>query len=84
MMDFFKNEAEARTINALNIENRLDRVSLYGSIDITRDVEGLALAVKLKEMLDGMIAVLSAEQAAGALPAQVTLAATDEVENPFG
>jgi len=83
-MDFFKNEAEARTINELNIENRLDRVSLHGSIDITRDVEGLALAVKLKEMLDGMIAVLSAEQAAGALPDKITLAATDEVENPFG
>jgi hypothetical protein len=83
-MDFFQNEAETRTINDLNIENRLDRVALFGSVDITRDAAGLALAWKLKEMLDGMIAVLSAEQAAGALPTQVTLAATDEVENPFG
>ena len=83
-MDFFKNESEAKTINELNIENRLDRVSLHGSIDITHDVEGLALAAKLKDMLDGMIAVLSAEQAAGSLPDKITLAATDEVENPFG
>ena len=83
-MDFFKNESEVKTLNELNIENRLDRVSLDGSIDITHDVEGLALAVKLKDMLDGMIAVLSAEQAAGALPDKITLVATDEVENPFG
>jgi hypothetical protein len=83
-MNYFQNESEVRTINELSIENRLDRVSIHGSIDITRDVEGLALAVQLKEMLDGMIAVLSAEQAAGALPDKITLAATDEVENPFG
>lgn len=83
-MDFFKNESEARTINELNIENRLDRVSLHGSIDITHDVEGLALAVKLKDMLDGIVTVLSAEQTAGTLPDKITLAATDEVENPFG
>ena len=82
-MNYFENESETRTINELNIENRLDRVSIHGSIDITHDVEGLALAVKLKDMLDGMIAVLSAEQAAGALPDKITLAATDEVENPF-
>ena len=83
-MNYFQNESEVRTINELNIENRLDRVSVHGSIDITHDEEGLALAVQLKEMLDGMVAVLSAEQAAGALPDRITLAATDEVENPFG
>ena len=83
-MNYFQNESQAKTINELNIENRLDRVSLHGSVDITHDVEGLALAVKLREMLDGMIAVLNAEQSAGALPDKITLATTDEVENPFG
>lgn len=83
-MNYFQNESETRTINELNIENRLDRVSIHGSIDITHDVEGLALAVKLKDMLNGMIAVLSAEQAAGTLPDKITVTATDEVENPFG
>ena len=83
-MNYFQNESEAKTLNELNIENRLDRVSIHGSIDITHDAEGLAVAMKLKDMLDGMVAVLSAEQAAGALPDKITLAATDEVENPFG
>lgn len=82
-MDFFKNESEARTINEFSIENRLDRVALFGSIDLTHDVEGLALALKLKGILDGVVSVLESEKASGTLPDKITLAATDEVENPF-
>jgi hypothetical protein len=82
-MDFFKNEAETRIIHDLNIENRLDRVSLHGSVDITHDAAGLALALKLKDIVDGMVAVLSAEQARGELLDKITLAKGDEVDNPF-
>lgn len=46
----------------LNIENRLDRVSLYGSVDIIRDAEGLAQALRLKGVIDGMVVALSEEQ----------------------
>jgi hypothetical protein len=46
-MDYFQNESEVMIIKGenhdLNIENRLDRVSLYGSVDITHDAAGLAL-----------------------------------------
>ena len=83
-MDFFKNESEALTIGELSIENRLDRVSLYGSIDLTHDAEGLALALRLKGILDGVVSVLEGDKAAGVLPDKITVAATDEVENPFG
>ncbi|MGB3918931.1 MAG: hypothetical protein WBL07_15970 [Thiothrix litoralis] len=86
-MDFFKNESETRILNELNIENRLDRVSLHGSLDITHDAAGLELALKLQAMLDGMVAVLQAEQASGTLPDHITLAAGDAagdvVDNPF-
>lgn len=82
-MDYFRNEAETRIIHALNIENRLDRVSLHGSVDITHDAEGLALALKLKDMLDGVVAVLSAEQARGELPDKITPVTADSVANPF-
>ncbi len=82
-MDFFKNESETRIIHDLNIENRLDRVSLHGSVDITHDAAGLALALQLKAMLDGMVAVLSAEQAKGELADKITLVQGDEVANPF-
>ena len=40
-MDYFKNESEVMILKGenhdLNIENRLDWVSLYGSVDITHD-----------------------------------------------
>ncbi len=82
-MDYFKNESETHILHELNIENRLDRVSLHGSVDITHDATGLALACQLQAMLAGMIAVLQTEQANGALPEQISLASAAEVDNPF-
>ena len=55
----------------LNIENRLDRVSLYGSVDITHDQEGLAQALRLKGVVDGMVSTLAKEQTKGVLPAKI-------------
>lgn len=70
-MDYFRNESEVMIIRGqnhdLNIENRLDRVSLYGSVDITHDQAGLAQALRLKGVVDGMVAALSEEQAQGVL-----------------
>ena len=70
-MDYFKNESEVMILKGenhdLNIENRLDRVSLYGSVDITDDQAGLAQALRLKGVLDGMVAALNEEQARGVL-----------------
>lgn len=51
-MDYFQNESEVMILKGqshdLNIENRTDRVSLYGSVDITRDAQGLAQALRLR------------------------------------
>lgn len=86
-MDYFQNESEVMIIKGenhdLNIENRFDRVSLYGSVDITRDAEGLAQALRLKGVVDGMVAVLSEEQGQGAFVEKVTPARVDEAQNPF-
>ena len=75
-MDFFKNESEVMILKGqnhdLNIENRLDRVSLYGSVDITRDQEGLAQALRLKGVVDSMVSALNEEQLNGVLPPKVT------------
>ena len=75
-MDFFKNESEVMILKGqnhdLNIENRLDRVSLYGSVDITRDQEGLAQALRLKGVVDSMVSALNEEQLTGVLPAKAT------------
>jgi hypothetical protein len=57
----------------------IDRVSIYGSIDITRDKEGLAIARQLKEILDLTLAELEKSD----LPEKISLAPADTVDNPF-
>jgi len=75
----FQNESETLQIGELTIENRLDRVSFYGSLDITKDKEGLANARQLMGILGIVVEKLEGED----LPDQVTVKPTDSVKNPF-
>lgn len=52
----FENEEDSRMIGGLTIENRVDRVSIYGSLDVTLDGEGER---KLQE-LEALVASLRA------------------------
>jgi hypothetical protein len=76
----FQNETESITIGNLTIENRLDQVEMYGSLSITRDQSGLALALQLKSILDAAVTHL---QQTPNLPVQIVFRATDEIDNPF-
>jgi hypothetical protein len=76
----FENEEESAGIGDLTIENRIDRIELYGSLQITKDKAGLRLARELKEVLDAAVAALEAEKD---LPDQVALTPPDRVGNPF-
>lgn len=81
--DPYADEAATMCLGGLTVENRLDRVSLHGSLDLTRDRAGLEHARRLRELLDAAVAVL--ERDGEALPAQVaTGEGTDTVRNPFG
>jgi hypothetical protein len=75
----FRNESESLQIGDLTVENRIDRVSIFGSIDITRDKEGVALARHLKEIIDLALAELEKEE----LPERIAPAAVETVDNPF-
>jgi len=75
----FKNESESLQIGELTVENRLDRVSIYGSIDITRDKAGLTIARQLKEILDLTLAELERSE----LPEKIALVPAETVDNPF-
>ncbi|MFT8246576.1 hypothetical protein [Roseomonas sp. BN140053] len=78
----FADEAASIALGGLTIENRLDRVSLFGSLDVTRDREGLTHARRLRALLDQAIAVLEGES--DRLPARVqTGTETTVVRNPF-
>jgi hypothetical protein len=75
----FRNESESLQIGDLTVENRIDRISIYGSIDIMRDKEGLAIARHLKEILDLTLAELEKEE----LPERIAVATVETVDNPF-
>lgn len=76
----FKDEATVLTLDELTIENRLDRVEIYGSLQITRDKAGLELARALKEVLESTVATLEGE----ALPERAATKAVEKIRNPFG
>ena len=79
----FADEAAVRRIGGLTVENRTDRVSLGGGLDLTRDRAGLAAARELLGLLGAVVAALEAE--GGALPEAVPPPAPPAaVRNPFG
>ena len=47
----FADDAASVSIAKLTIENGIDRIALYGSLDLTRDLQGLAHACALKAIL---------------------------------
>ena len=79
----YENEEQSIQIGELTIENRFDRVSLYGSIDLTRDKEGLSMARQIKMIVDDVVLALEASEDAGKLPDRVETDKPDMVKNPF-
>ena len=55
----FLDDVTSIAIDKLTIENGTDRIALYGSLDLTRDKQGLAHAKALKAVLDQAIAMLN-------------------------
>ncbi|MRW89599.1 hypothetical protein GJ699_06355 [Duganella sp. FT80W] len=75
----YKNEADVLHIGGLTIENRLDRITISGDIDLTADQAGLADAHALHRLLVDVVAKLEAQQ----LPAKLPPPANTTVANPF-
>lgn len=79
-MDPFANEGDSMQIEGLTIENRTDRVSLYGDIDITRDKKGLKAAKELAALLSAIVQRLSSEDIPDSVPPPKE---PGTVKNPF-
>lgn len=75
----FANEAEVIQVGNLNIENRLDRITLDGDVDLTLDQAGLAKATLLHQLLGEIIAAMAASPLPDALPPPDV----HIVDNPF-
>jgi len=77
----FADDSAATSVGDMRLENGRDRVAVYGSLDLTRDQAGLALAREMRTMLDAVIQVLEADSA---LPAAVAPPKRPgKVPNPF-
>ncbi len=76
----YANDADSDAIDGLTIENGTDRLSLYGSLTLTRDQVGLARARQLLALLQQAVAVLEAAP----LPEQIAERPATKVANPFG
>jgi hypothetical protein len=75
----YANEADVLHIGKLMVENRLDRVSLSGDVDLTADKRGLELARQLHALLGQVVGRLEGQ----ALPDQLPAPDVKTVDNPF-
>ena len=79
-IDPYANEEDVIHIGELDIENRLDRISLHGAVDITKDKQGLEYAFALKRQIDTIVEYLKKQ----ALPVKISVENTaKKVNNPF-
>ena len=77
----FADDVASVSIGPLTIENGTARVALYGSLDLTRDKQGLAHARTLQALLDQVVQRLEAEHD---LPDAIAATpAPKSVPNPF-
>lgn len=75
----YKNESDVLHVGGLTIENRLDRITISGDIDLTADKLGLADARALQQLLADVVSKLEAQN----LPEQLPPPANSIVANPF-
>ncbi len=76
----FANESDVVRIGELEIENRIDRLTLTGDLVLNRDRNGLALAHELHALLGRAIANMESD---AGLPGQIELLAARTIKNPF-
>jgi hypothetical protein len=75
----YDNEADVVEVGNLVLENRLDRITVSGDVDLTADARGLAAARLLHGLLGQVVASLEAKD----LPERLPPPAVRTVDNPF-
>ncbi|MEW6371284.1 MAG: hypothetical protein AB1584_10135 [Pseudomonadota bacterium] len=75
----FANEADVLHVGDLMVENRLDRITLSGDVDLTLDQAGLALARRLHALLGEIVGRMES----GELPERLPPPNVEQVDNPF-
>ncbi len=76
----YADESTVLTIQEFTVENRLDRISLYGSLSLTKDKAGLASAKLLQGLLNSIVTTL---ESSNDLPDEISLKPVVTIANPF-
>ena len=76
----FADDCSSYTLDNLTFENNADYLSVYGDIQIQRDQQGLQQLLALQQIINQAVTDLQAD---AALPAQLTAAPVNEIDNPF-
>jgi hypothetical protein len=76
----FENETQSIQIDELTIENRLDRIELYGALVITRDQIGLQRALEIQTLINATVQSLQAQTD---LPQALVIKPSETIDNPF-
>jgi hypothetical protein len=76
----FENEADVVEVGGLALENRVDRITISGDVDLTADQRGLEAARLLHALLGQVVASLEAKD----LPDRLPPPEVKTVGNPFG
>ena len=75
----FANEADVMGIGNLMLENRVDRITISGDVDLTADKPGLEQARRLQTLLAAIVTALEARE----LPDQLPAPEVKTIANPF-
>lgn len=75
----YANEADVLEIGNLMLENRVDRITVSGDVDLTADKQGLQDARRLQQALAAIVAALEARD----LPDRLPPPEIQTVSNPF-
>jgi hypothetical protein len=76
----YANESDVLHIGGLTVENRVDRITIAGDIDLTLDKAGLADTRALHKLLSDVLAKLEGSN----LPDRLPPPDVQSVANPFG
>ena len=75
----YANESDSIAIGNLTVENHVDRVALFGDVTLTRDKQGLQLALSLQALVNAAVQALQRNP----LPDAVANVAPQRKPNPF-
>jgi hypothetical protein len=75
----YANEADVIEVGNLMLENRLDRITISGDVDLTADKRGLEAARRLHALLGAVVASLESRD----LPDELPPPHVEKVDNPF-